>query len=208
MSIAKARIIREEAEFGYSPSVGNKHASKQDSREGHTTTCGDGMGGRNLRNVWVINPQPFPDAHFATFPEALVEPLIKCSTSDKGVCPECGGQWARVIDSERIATRPTDTPYKDTAPEANKDHGRHVRESTTLGWRPTCACHGDGFGECPPYIPATVLDPFLGSGTTLLVARKLGRNGIGIELSSSYADMARKRIGEYAPLFNGGNQCS
>jgi len=152
--------------------------------------------GRNLRNVFVINPAPFPDAHFATYPEALVEPLIKCSTSDRGVCPECGSQWARVIDTERVATRPTDTPYKDTAPEANKDHGRHVRESTTLGWRPTC---GHGLARA---IPATILDPFLGSGTTLLTARKLGRHGIGIELSPEYADMARKRIGEYAPLFS------
>ncbi len=53
-------------------------------------------------------------------------------------------------------------------------------------------------------IPATVLDPFLGSGTTLLTARKLGRSGIGIELNPEYAAMARKRIGDYAPLFSGG----
>jgi site-specific DNA-methyltransferase (adenine-specific)/site-specific DNA-methyltransferase (cytosine-N4-specific) len=39
-----------------------------------------------------------------------------------------------------------------------------------------------------------VLDPFVGSGTTLVVARQLGRSGVGIELSSEYADAARKRI--------------
>ena len=32
--------------------------------------------GRNLRTVWTIATQPFPEAHFATFPEALVEPCI------------------------------------------------------------------------------------------------------------------------------------
>lgn len=160
-------------------------------------------GGRNLRNVWVINPQPFPDAHFATFPEKLVEPIIKAATSDKGVCPECGGPWARVIDSERVATRPTDTPYKDTCDDANKDHGRHIRESTTLGWRPTCTCRADTPCGAVTYksVPATILDPFVGSGTSLLVARKLGRDSIGIELSPEYAAMAEARVANYAPLF-------
>ena len=36
-----------------------------------------GPGGRNLRTVWAINTKPCPDAHFATFPEALVEPCIR-----------------------------------------------------------------------------------------------------------------------------------
>ena len=43
----------------------------------------------------------------------------------------------------------------------------------------------------------------MGSGTSLLVARKLGRHGIGIELNPEYADMARKRLADYAPLFSG-----
>ncbi|MGC9331029.1 MAG: DNA-methyltransferase [Bacteroidales bacterium] len=40
----------------------------------------------------------------------------------------------------------------------------------------------------------TVLDPFLGSGTTAFVAKKLGRNWIGIEKSGKYVDMAKERI--------------
>jgi site-specific DNA-methyltransferase (cytosine-N4-specific) len=47
----------------------------------------------------------------------------------------------------------------------------------------------------------TVLDPFLGSGTTALVADRLGRNCIGIELNPGYAEMARHRIKVDAPLF-------
>jgi DNA modification methylase len=47
----------------------------------------------------------------------------------------------------------------------------------------------------------TVLDPFAGAGTTLLVADRLGRNGIGIELNPAYAAMARARITGDAPLF-------
>jgi DNA modification methylase len=46
-----------------------------------------------------------------------------------------------------------------------------------------------------------VLDPFLGSGTTLMVADRLGRNGVGIELSPAYADMARQRLAADAGLF-------
>jgi DNA modification methylase len=39
-----------------------------------------------------------------------------------------------------------------------------------------------------------VLDPFLGSGTTLAVAKRLGREGIGIELNPEYIRLAEKRI--------------
>ena len=73
--------------------------------------------------------------------------------------------------------------------------GGFYPDCSTLGWRPTCGCGAE------QAVPATCLDIFSGSGTTLLVARKLGRHGIGIELSPEYAAMARKRIGEYAPLF-------
>ena len=45
-----------------------------------------------------------------------------------------------------------------------------------------------------PLVPATVLDPFAGAGTVGLVAEKLGRNAILIEISEKYAEMARQRI--------------
>lgn len=86
---------------------------------------------RNKRNVWTIAAEPFKEAHFATFPTALVEPCILASTRA-----------------------------------------------------------GD-----------TVLDPFFGAGTTGLVADRLQRHCIGIELNPEYADMARRRIRGDAPLF-------
>lgn len=49
----------------------------------------------------------------------------------------------------------------------------------------------------------TVLDPFAGSGTTLKVARSLGRKSIGIELNPDYLDIIRDRIGQ-TPLDFGG----
>ena len=49
-------------------------------------------------------------------------------------------------------------------------------------------------------MPATVLDPFGGSGTVALVADRLQRDAILIEISDTYAEMAEKRIREDAPL--------
>lgn len=46
-----------------------------------------------------------------------------------------------------------------------------------------------------------VLDPFLGSGTTMVAAVKHNRSCIGIELNPEYAAMAEARLADYAPLF-------
>ena len=55
-------------------------------------------------------------------------------------------------------------------------------------WCPSCKC------EQPGYMPGVVLDPMCGSGTTLLVAAKLGRQFIGIDINPQYVEMARKRL--------------
>jgi DNA modification methylase len=82
--------------------------------------------------AFLVNPKPYNEAHFATFPEKLVEPCILAG------CPDGG----------------------------------------------------------------TVLDPFCGSGTTGVVALRLSRKFIGIELNPEYAELAEKRINGDAPLFN------
>ena len=51
-------------------------------------------------------------------------------------------------------------------------------------------------------MPATVLDPFFGAGTTGLVADQLQRNCIGIELNPAYARMAEERIRGDNSLFS------
>ncbi len=82
--------------------------------------------GRNKRTVWSIPLSKFRDAHFAVFPESLVETCIKAACPKKGI----------------------------------------------------------------------VLDPFCGSGTTPLVAKKLGRNYLGIDATKKYVTMALKRLAE------------
>lgn len=60
-------------------------------------------------------------------------------------------------------------------------------ESTTLSFRPTCTCGA-------PAEPAVVLDPFVGSGTTLVVAQRLGRRAVGVDLSLAYLRLAEQRL--------------
>ena len=66
--------------------------------------------GRNIRTVWAINPANFPGSHFATFSPALVEPMIKASTSEKGVCLNCASPWQRMTEKERDTLRPKSRP--------------------------------------------------------------------------------------------------
>ena len=56
-------------------------------------------------------------------------------------------------------------------------------------WRPTCTCNADK-------VPATVLDCFAGTGTTLLAAMRLGRRSVGVDLSTDYLGQAVKRLGK------------
>jgi DNA modification methylase len=86
--------------------------------------------GRNARTVWEIASQPYPEAHFAVFPEELPRRCIAAG------CPAGG----------------------------------------------------------------IVLDPFMGSGTTALVARRLGRKAVGIELNPEYAELAARRLGQQSLL--------
>ena len=154
---------------------------------------------RQQRSVWLVPRPQFTGAHFATWPEALVGPMIKAGTSVAGACVSCGAPWARQVDRS--------TSYAGWAFQngksieesaaggkwAGKDGGGAVRSGpvvsvSTVGWAPTCEC------EVQQPVPCVVLDPFSGSGTTGSVAVGLGRDFIGIDLNDSYLDMARMRI--------------
>ena len=143
--------------------------------------------GRNLRDWWYINTKPFKDAHFAVFPPEIPECCIKAGTSEKGRCPKCGAPWKRIIDKSRVATRPgNDNKYD----EGHYNNKGYFTDTTTIGWQPTCDCNaGDP-------VPCVVLDPFSGAGTSGVVAVKLGRDYIGIDLNAEYNEMARQRIAD------------
>lgn len=153
--------------------------------------------GANPRNVWLINTKPFKGAHYATFPPELVRLPILAGTSEKGHCPKCGARWERVMESTRFrrCELPKDDPrhrpndYNGAYGEINGRADAGYTDTTSIGWQSTCDC-----GLEP--VPDIVLDPFCGSGTTLMVAKEMGRQAIGLDLSFQYLDtIAKPRLG-------------
>lgn len=152
---------------------------------------------RNLRDVWQMNTQGFPGAHFATFPMELPTRCIKAGTSQRGQCPTCGKPWKREVEKDHgPRTADTASAYE-VGTSANRlaklrqtaraNGGEYAQQVKTIGWSPQCACGGEP-------VPQTVLDPFSGAGTSILAANLLGRRGIGIELNPEYVAMSEERL--------------
>lgn len=104
----------------------DNRGSRNDSRRGTKMNSISGVTGekRNKRDVWNVNTKPCREAHFATFPDTLIEPCVLAG------CPEGG----------------------------------------------------------------IILDPFMGAGTTGMVAKRHNRNYVGIELNPDYVQIAENRI--------------
>ena len=165
--------------------------------------------GRNCRNVWLMNPDHHTNLeHHATFPKELPTRAIKAATSEKGCCPTCRTPWVRIIekgepDKEHQTLCGADSTggYSGQATKDYKNAKAQDPSATkarilaglvskrTVGWKPTCSC--------PPHepVPCLVLDPFSGAGTTILAAKELGRDAVGIELNPEYVDLSKNRIG-------------
>lgn len=168
---------------------------------------------RNIRDVWTLSTRPNPLAHFAAFPEELVEPCIK-SCSPERVCAECGTPWAPVIEKgesswERRKADGDPNRYgrrngsefggaghagelgRSLSSADDRSAGGFGKPSDTLvsGHLPSCAC---GAGHRPPL----VVDPFGGTGTVARVARRLGRNAATFDIVPAYCRMAFDRAGE------------
>lgn len=148
--------------------------------------------------VWSIPSQPLvtPEwlgiSHHAAFPVELPRRII-LGWSPPGVCTACGEGRRPVTRAERIPLRPGDRPgvaglNSDSAHGFDRRAGTHVlNRSTITGY--TCACPAPD----APTRPAVVLDPFAGTGTTMLVASAYGRIGIGVDRSAGYCRLAQWR---------------
>lgn len=124
--------------------------------------------GKNPGDVWTVPTATDRLGHQATFPEALIErPIL--ATCPERICVQCDSAWSRPT---RIVSRPT------------KEGSRHVRE---VGELQPCDCFA-------PSRPGVVLDPFMGTGTTAVVAERLGRDWLGIELNPRFAALADDRL--------------
>ena len=173
---------------------GYQEAKAQNPKQLHRMFDKDIGSGRNRRTVWEIATQPFPAAHFATFPEALVEPCIKAGTSGRGCCSVCGAPWVRVVEKgEPIpqdwapGTRTKIIEGQGIKSETSVFKTGVIKPNITIDWQPPCSCSADT-------VPCVVLDPFGGSGTVGKVARDLNRKAILIEINPDYIKIARERL--------------
>jgi hypothetical protein len=144
--------------------------------------------GRNLRDVWVFPSQPSGFKHYAAFPEKLPDICIRAATPEVGVCAVCGTPWSRIIKTKPMVMRRTNHAEETGIRIMSSGTMLEPEEVETIGWKPSCKCKTD----LPP-VPATVLDPFNGTGRTMWVAKKLGRRSIGYELSVPYCEMSVNR---------------
>ena len=159
--------------------------------------------GANKKTVWTVSTKSYHGAHYATFPPDLIDDCIKAGTSEKGKCPNCGTPWKRV---KEVVSRPDREAQEIRAnmvgviPGRDKECRMNSKDMASIvykdaGWEAGCEC-GLEPGMC------VVLDPFVGSGTTCMVARDLGRFAVGLDLSLDYLlDNARPRL-EFDKLEN------
>ncbi len=138
---------------------------------------------------WTIPTQACPEAHFATYPEKLVEPMIKAGCPEF-VCEKCGKGRVKIYKKGEIV--PDAKGYK---PRGNKGDNKLVNRWNTgeekLGPNMHYEQTFKGYTDCgcgAGFRPGIVLDPFAGSGTTCLVAARLRRDYIGIELKAEYIE--------------------
>lgn len=139
------------------------------------------VNGKNPGTVWRFATSSYRGAHFATFPESLIErPIL--ATCPERLCGNCGRPWSARYE-------------------------RRGEKLLRLAYEPACEC-------AVAAVPGVVLDPFFGSGTVGVMAQRLGRDWLGIELSPSYRSLARRRLSDAAEadlglpkLHHHGEQC-
>lgn len=120
--------------------------------------------GKNPGDVWHLAASNYRGAHFATYPTHLVERMLLAGCPERR-CRTCRAPYTRPI--RRLGT-----------------------EALRLALTPSCHCAPDGHTS----EPGIVLDPFIGSGTTAIVAEKHHRDWLGVEINADFAQLAWQRI--------------
>lgn len=152
-------------------------------------------------SVWEIPSQPLIVPahlgidHFAAFPMELPRRII-LGWSPAGVCTACGEGRRPVVEREVVPLRRNDYPghaglNSDGAHGSDRRAGTHALSRNAItGY--ACACPD----TTAPARPAVVLDPFAGTGTTMLVAAAHGRIGVGVDRSADYCRLAQWRTSD------------
>ena len=122
------------------------------------------LGGKNIGTVWDIPTKATTDPHYAAFPPKLVSRCIRAGSSLHGCCSKCKAPYKRIYKREN----------DESIPE-------------TIGWEATCKCTAE-------VEPCVVLDPFMGRGTTALVAEKLNRYWVGVEKDDKSCDLIKRNL--------------
>jgi DNA modification methylase len=161
-------------------------------------------GMRNKRSVWTVATAQTKEAHFATFPEKLIEPPVLAGSSPQA-CPHCGAPWKR--KKVKVADRPSRFIHLEVINGALnsiknegsvKSYDKSYRiEQKPIGRIPTCKCkNNDGSGKCH------IIDPFGGLGTTMKVALENNRECTSIDINPEYTKINKRRTAVIQPVMN------
>jgi len=182
------KLHKDNTQTGLQPHTVHNERTNDPNRETPNT--------RNKRTVWSINPKGFKEAHFAVFPEELIKVPIDAGCPEK-VCTKCNKPIETKYEVPMIKNRENTRKDKrligDNTPAGVK---KVERPPSDAGTRPktetiiSCDCNAE-------FRKGVVLDPFMGSGTTAIVANKQGKDWLGIELNPEYVKIAKKRIAKY-----------
>ena len=166
-------------------------ANKSSRAEGVTENVGNYRDDRKVCRTCKTTDQWL--SHFAAFPQELVKRCILASTSNRGICSACGAQWIPLVD--KIFHPQEDVSlYRGKRSAAGLDSSSGFANTSRgsnaikiIDYTPSCQCN---VSICPPL----VLDPFGGVMTTGLVAKKLGREYVCIELNPDYCVLGEIRL--------------
>ena len=147
--------------------------------------------GKNPGDIFHINPKPFVEAHFATFPPELPERIIRCAVPEK-VCKKCGVPVENIMQPTEEYAKLLGKGWHDHENDLEQGMQQKMeKESITASYEKV----GEKVCDCNAgFEPGVVFDPFMGSGTVARVALDNNRRWIGIELNPEYVKIIRNRL--------------